>query len=396
MNDYFTDISEVYEEGVNKISSYPSKEEEKDYKRKSEKFIDMFREAERVIWVGTGRQEEVADFATRITKSNDKDTFCSKDSSIPYKYREDDLVVALSSSGETTRTIHYAESAYNAIKKSTPVIAITTDPNSTLAQIAEKTDGFVVEIPGRSKKDRTEYQERQFSGHHEPLTLGGTLGELYTLEFILDSIGGALSHQSVIDYHNKFWEEIKRYKPDPKKISRFYEMLPEPIAYNNSNGTRDSANKTIIGGMGLSGVVARAFAIRLAHCAREKEERRVNYYKDAGITSVRKNDLAFIISGSGQKFWAEALKPIKERGGNIVSATSFKDSPLGKISDLCIEIPGRKKIRDSSKVENPPKNPERAMFEIRFWLTMETFIHSLVEGEKISLKAVEEKHPQIT
>lgn len=163
-----------------------------------------------------------------------------------------------------------------------------------------------------------------------------------------------------------------------------------------TDGGEDSANKTIIGGMGLSGVVARAFAIRLAHCAGENEERRVNYYKDAGSTAVRKGDLAFIVSGSGQEFWAKALKPIKKGGGNIASATSFKDSPLGEISDVCFEIPGRKKVRDTSKVENPPKTPERAMFEIRFLLTMEAFIHSLVEGEKISVKAVEDKHPQIT
>ena len=85
MNQYFHEIPRIYKESVEKISSYPSEEDEEKYIENSERFIDLLKSSKRVIWAGTGRQEEMADFATRITKANDKTTYCSKDSSIPYK-----------------------------------------------------------------------------------------------------------------------------------------------------------------------------------------------------------------------------------------------------------------------------------------------------------------------
>lgn len=396
MGSQFSELPKTYKESVEKISSFPRKGGEEKYTKNSEKFVKSLSNSERVIWIGTGRQEEMADFATRLTKASDKDTFCSKDSSIPYKYRPNDLVVALSSSGETKRTIHYAESAYRPIGESTPVIAITTDSDSTLAEIAEKTGGFVVNIPGKSKTDTTEYPERQFSGKHEPLTLGGTLGELYALKFILDSIGSAVSSKPVIEYHRDFWDQIKDFEPNPQQFENLYEALPEPIDYSSAEKNQGFPNKTIIGGLELSGVIARAFSIRLSHCAGENEERFVNYYKDAGSISARKGDLALIFSGSGQKFWTKTLKPIKKAGGNIAAVTSFLKSPLGQMADICLEVPGRKRFKDRSKLENPPNNPEEALFEIRSFIAMEAFIHSLVEKETISIKAVEEKHPEMT
>lgn len=396
MKNRFSNLSETYKECVEKIRSHPTEEGKEEYIEDSEKFVESLRESRRVIWIGTGRQEEMADFATRLIKANDKDTFCSRDSSIPYQYDPEDVVVALSSSGETERTTHYAESAYNPLGKSTPAIAITTNPDSTLARIAEKTGGFVVKIPGKSKEGSKEYQERQFSGKHEPLTLGGTLGELYALKFILDSIGSAITAKSVIEYHEIFWNKVKNYDPDPQQFEDLYHLLPKPINYSKTEDGRSFPNKTIVGGLELSGVIARAFSIRLSHCAGENEERFVNFYKDAGNISARKGDLALIFSGSGQKFWTKALKPIKEAGGNIAALTSFTDSPLGRMADLCIEVPGRRRSKDRSKLENPPKDPEEALFEIRSFIVMEAFIHSLVETEKISIKALEEKHPEMT
>ncbi len=396
MSNTFEKIPEVYKKSVERISSYPSKEEEDEYVENARKFIDLLRKCDKVIWVGTGRQEEMANFATRLVKANDKETFCSSDSSIPYEYGSNDMVVALSSSGETERTIHYAESAYEPIAQSTPVVSITNNPNSTLGKIAKKTNGFTVKIPGKSKNDKIEYQERQFSGSHEPLTLGGTLGELYSLEFILDAIGSAVTAKPVMEFHNEFWSQVKNYKPDPKQFKKLYEMFPEPIDYSKKKRDGVFPNKTIIGGLELSGVIARALSIRLSHCAGENEERLVNYYKDAGNVAAREGDLTMVFSGSGQEFWKKTLEPIKEIGGKVFAVTSFTDSPLGEIADGILEIPGRKRSRDRSKLENPPKNPEQSLFEIRAFIAMEAFIHALVEKEKISLRAVENKHSQLT
>lgn len=396
MRSSFSNIPRIYRQIIDKISSYPSEEEQDQYVSNARKLIDSLRKCERIIWVGTGRQEEIANFATRLVKASDKQTFCSSDSSIPYEYNINDIVVALSSSGETKRTIHYAESAYKPITNSTPVISITTNPDSTIAKISEKTGGFIVKIPGKSKADDVEYQERQFSGKHEPLTLGGTLGELYALEFILDSIGSAVTAKPVMEFHNEFWSEVSDYSPEPEQFERLYEMLPKPIDYSERRENRVLPNKTVIGGLGLSGVIARAFSIRLAHCAGENCERLVNFYKDTGSIAIRENDLSLVFSGSGQEFWRKSLTPIKKLGGKIFAITSLPDSPLGEIADDYLEIPGRKIARYKDKIENPPRSPEEALFEIRSLLAMEAFIHSLVKEEKISIKAVEGKHSQLT
>ncbi len=396
MIEQFQELPELYKKSVERIQEFPSKENVDRYVENSEKFVKLLKESKRVIWIGTGRQEEMADFATRLTKANNKTTFCSKDSSIPYEYRPDDLVVALSSSGETERTVHYAEFAYKSISDSTPVVSITTNENSSLAQLSEKTGGFVVKIPGKSKLDKTKYQERQLAGGHEPLTLGGTLGELYALKFILDCLGSIVSNQPILEYQKEFWNKVKEYDPEPSGFEDLYKKFPEPIDYSAPSKIGKIPNKIIVGGLDLSGVVARTIAIRLAHCAGEDKERRVNYYKDAGNVAAREGDLIIILSGSGQEFWARILRPIKTLGGKIAALTSFEDSPLGKLSDICIEVPGRMIPGNASRVENPPRTPERALFEIRSLIAMESFIHMLVEIEEIPIKAVESKHSEMT
>ncbi|KXA95655.1 hypothetical protein AKJ65_01330 [candidate division MSBL1 archaeon SCGC-AAA259E19] len=181
-------------------------------------------------------------------------------------------------------------------------------------------------------------------------------------------------------------------------IERFpsaFEKSVQKINYGEVERS-ESFNKTVVCGLGLSGVIGRAFAIRLAHCADAGEERRVSFYKDAGNIVSREGDLAIVFSGSGQKFWAQTLKPVKELEGRVVGITSFSNSPLSDIATLCLKVPGRKKPREKGKLENPPESPREVLFEIRTFLAMETFIHLLVREDKISVRAIENKHPHIT
>lgn len=372
---------------VERLESYPSEANREEYVENVEKFCDYLEKSDKAYFVGTGRQEEVTEFPTRILKANGKNVGHSKNTSYPQEYKSGELVVAYSSSGETSRTLHFSKPA---VHKSVPIIAITTDPDSSLGRIAEKTDGFVVEIPGKSKEDREmEYPESEFIGSGSPLDFSGTSGELYSLKFTLDAIGKYHRDglEDVLDYSERLWEEVKDFQPGVDQLSEAYEAIPKP-----------GENKTVVSGLGLSGVVGRLFTIRLSHCASaEYDGRDTQFYKDSGMSAANPGDTYWTISGSGRKYWAENMRKVKDKGVNTVSVTSYPDSPLAEVSDTIIEIPGRKdENREDGKIEHSPPDPMDSIFELRSILTHEELLYSMTEAEEIPIEDVNNQHPEIT
>jgi 6-phospho-3-hexuloisomerase len=105
-----------------------------------------------------------------------------------------------------------------------------------------------------------------------------------------------------------------------------------------------SSRNVFLLGQGRSGLVARAFAMRLMHLGMGV------YVVGETITpSINEDDCLLAISGSGEtSYILSTAKIAKKRGAKIVSVTSYDDSSLGKMSDLIISIKGRTKI-DSEK-----------------------------------------------
>lgn len=114
---------------------------------------------------------------------------------------------------------------------------------------------------------------------------------------------------------------------------RFIELLLD--AYNRRA-------RILVTGAGRSGLVGRAFAMRLLHLGFS-----VHVLGETIVPSITKGDIVIAISGSGRtKLVVAAAEAAKSVGAVIVSLTSYYDSPLGKISDLIIRIPGRTKIAE--------------------------------------------------
>ncbi len=92
-------------------------------------------------------------------------------------------------------------------------------------------------------------------------------------------------------------------------------------------------------GMGRSGFVARAFALRLMNLGFNV------YFLGETITpAAEKGDLLIAISGTGStKMVLTASTAAKEIGATVVAITSFPQSPLGKMADLIVTIKGRTK-----------------------------------------------------
>jgi 6-phospho-3-hexuloisomerase len=105
-----------------------------------------------------------------------------------------------------------------------------------------------------------------------------------------------------------------------------------------------SAKKVFILGVGRSGLVAKAFAMRLMHVG-------INVYVvgETITPAIYDEDCLIAISGSGETSYILSTAEItKSRGAKIIAVTSYVDSTLGKLADLIIRIKGRTKI-DSEK-----------------------------------------------
>jgi 6-phospho-3-hexuloisomerase len=142
-------------------------------------------------------------------------------------------------------------------------------------------------------------------------------------------------------------------------------------------------------GAGRSGLVGRAFAMRLLHLG-------YNSYVlgETIVPAIGKNDLVISISGSGRtKLILTAAEAAKEAGAKLIAITSYYDSPLAKISDIVVEVPGRTKY---SKNEDyfarqilgitEPLAPLGTLFED----TAQIFLDGVIAELMIRLKKTEE------
>ncbi|MGC9136154.1 6-phospho-3-hexuloisomerase [Caldivirga sp.] len=129
---------------------------------------------------------------------------------------------------------------------------------------------------------------------------------------------------------SKFIEEaIKVMRPD--QVNEFIDELEK--LYHRGN-------KVLVVGAGRSGLVARGFAMRLMHLGYK------SYVLGETITpSVGSGDLVVAISGSGTtSIVVAAADAAKRMMAKVVAVTSYPDSPLAKIADMVLVIPGRTKV----------------------------------------------------
>jgi len=99
------------------------------------------------------------------------------------------------------------------------------------------------------------------------------------------------------------------------------------------------ANKIFIYGAGRSGLVGKAFAMRLMHL-----DFNVYVVGETITPAFEQGDLLIAISGSGETTSiVDAAKIAKKEGGKVVAITSYANSTLGRLADVVVEIPGRAK-----------------------------------------------------
>lgn len=139
----------------------------------------------------------------------------------------------------------------------------------------------------------------------------------------------------------------------------------------------EKGRKILILGAGRSGLAARAFAMRLMHLGFN-----VYVFGETITPGMGENDLVIAISGSGStKLIVTASNAARDVKAKILAITSHTESPLAKVADHCIIIPGRTKLAAEKDYtvrqilgEHEPLAPLGTLFEI----TLNVFLDSLV------------------
>lgn len=176
---------------------------------------------------------------------------------------------------------------------------------------------------------------------------------------------------------------------DVKEIDNLVNMLID--AYNKKS-------KVLVMGAGRSGLVGKAFAMRLLHMG-------FNSYVlgETIVPSITKGDLAIAISGSGRtQLIVDAADAAKKVGSKVIALTTYPDSPLGSIADMVVKIPGRSKI---SKMDDyfarqilglhEPLAPLGTLFEDTTMIFLDGIVYSLMTKLNISEDEMRSRHANI-
>ncbi len=175
----------------------------------------------------------------------------------------------------------------------------------------------------------------------------------------------------------------------PEEVGSFVESLIK---------TYDEGKKILIIGAGRSGLVGRAFAMRLMHIGFS-----VYVLGETIVPALNPDDVVVAISGSGRtKLVVTAAEVAKSVGARVISLTTFPDSPLGRISDLVIRIPGRTKVsaEDDYNVRQlvgiyEPLAPLGTLFELTAMVVLDSVISELMQRLGKTEEDLKRRHANI-
>jgi 3-hexulose-6-phosphate synthase/6-phospho-3-hexuloisomerase len=159
-----------------------------------------------------------------------------------------------------------------------------------------------------------------------------------------------------------------------------------------------SADSIFIHGAGRSGLVGRAFAMRLMHLGLKV------YVVGETITPpIKTGDLYIAITGSGktQSIYA-IVKTAKDQGSKIAAITSHPDQPIGKLADIILKIKGREKTDEKRDYlarqmtgEHEPITPMGTLFELSAMVFLDSIIEELMIKKNKSESEMEGFHTNL-
>jgi len=140
------------------------------------------------------------------------------------------------------------------------------------------------------------------------------------------------------------------------------------------------AKRIFVYGTGRSGLVGKAFAIRLVHLGFQ------TFVIGETITApVQKDDLVVLISGSGETIPVTMTAEIARRlGAKIISITANPDSHIARFADVIISL--------STGEKNPDLAPLGTLFEASSWIFLDGLVAELMARKGEDEKKMKKRH----
>lgn len=149
------------------------------------------------------------------------------------------------------------------------------------------------------------------------------------------------------------------------------------------------ANRIYVAGAGRSGLMMRAFAMRLMHLGIE------TYVVGETVTpGLAAGDMLIIGSGSGEtKSLLSMAQKAHSLHATIASVTIFPESSIGKLSRLTVSLPGAPK--DQSQQEAVTIQPMGSLYEQTLFLFLDAVILRLMDIRGLDSQAMYHRHANL-
>ena len=156
--------------------------------------------------------------------------------------------------------------------------------------------------------------------------------------------------------------------------------------------------RILVVGAGRSGLIGRAFAMRLMHLGFQV------YVMGETITpSIGRGDLIIALSGSGTtKIVVTAAEIGKTVGAKIIAITSYVDSDLGKLADDVVLVKGRTRVADEKDYflrqlmgEHELMAPLGTVFEISLMTFLDGVVVELMRRLGLTETELKKRHATI-
>ncbi|WP_053377556.1 6-phospho-3-hexuloisomerase [Paenibacillus sp. FJAT-27812] len=150
-----------------------------------------------------------------------------------------------------------------------------------------------------------------------------------------------------------------------------------------------SAGRVFVAGAGRSGLMMRAFAMRLMHLGLD-----VYVVGETVTRSLREGDLLLIGSGSGE---TKSLVPMAEKArsleAKVGALTLSQASTIGGLADIVVKLPGAPKDRAGEAATTI--QPMGSLFEQMLLLVCDAVILRLMEKQELSGNAMYGNHANL-
>ena len=192
------------------------------------------------------------------------------------------------------------------------------------------------------------------------------------------------AYNELLDVIRKAMEDL-----DSTQVEQFLEALTT---------VRTEEKKVLVVGAGRSGLVGKAFAMRLMHLGFNVHVlgETINPYIGAG-------DIVVVVSGSGSTTLPVTVANMAKRlGARVLAVTSQPESPIGLTADVRVDIPGRERILAEVEYHSRQLRGEHAslapmgtMFEDTCMIFLDSVIVELMADLGLTEEAMKSRHATI-